>query len=157
MDIEACLHKYNIDYLGVTEANLKIEADMNEVEIQGYRLVWDAGREHPQKRNARVVVYIKEELSYNVMSKYMGGDLMPEVWIKLGHAGTKRTLVGTVYREHTPWNTGDGSQKNQEIRWRKWLEARGDIWTGQEEADTEGGWGEARTVARRREGMSTWG
>ena len=59
---------------------------------------------------------------------------MPEVWIKLGHAGTKRTLIGTVYREHTPWKTGDGSQKNQEVRWRKWLEARGEIWAGQQEA-----------------------
>ena len=34
---------------------------------------------------------------------------MPEVWIKLGHAGTKHSFVGTVYREHTLWNTGDGS------------------------------------------------
>ena len=59
---------------------------------------------------------------------------MPEVWIKLGHAGTKRTLIGTVYREHTPWKTGDGSQKGQEVRWRKWLEARGEIWAGQQEA-----------------------
>ena len=31
----------------------------------------------------------------------MGGDLIPEVLIKLGHAGTKHTFVGTVYREHT--------------------------------------------------------
>ena len=62
LDIKACLHKYNIDYLGVTKANLKIEADMNKVEIQGYILVWDAGREHPQKRNARVVVYIKRRI-----------------------------------------------------------------------------------------------
>ena len=59
LDIKECLHKYNIGYLGVTEANLKIKADMNEVEIQGYRLVWDTGREHPQKRNARVGLYIK--------------------------------------------------------------------------------------------------
>ena len=59
---------------------------------------------------------------------------MPEVWIKLGHAGTKRTLVGTVYREHTPWNTGDGSQKGQEVRLKRWLEARSEIWSGQEEA-----------------------
>ena len=93
MDIEACLHKNNIDYLGVTEANLRKNADMSEVEIKGYRLVWDQGRENPNKENARVVVYIKEELSFDVITTYMGGDLMPEVWIKLGHAKTKRTLI----------------------------------------------------------------
>ena len=134
LDIEACLHKYNIDYLGVTEANLRKDADMNEVEIKGYQLVWDAGRENPNKENSRVVVYVKEELSYTVISKHMGGDLMPEVWIKLGHAGKKRTIVGTVYREHTPWNSGDGSQRGQEVRLKKWLEAREEIWSGQEEA-----------------------
>ena len=134
MDIEACLHKNNIDYLGVTEANLRKNADMSEVEIKGYRLVWDQGRENPNKENARVVVYIKEELSFDVMATYMGGDLMPEVWIKLGHAKTKRTLIGTVYREHTPWNTRDGSQKGQEVRLKRWLEARGEIWAGQQEA-----------------------
>ena len=134
LNIEGILHKYDIDYLGVTEANLRKEADMSEVEIQGYKLIWDAGRENPRKGNARVVVYIKEELSFTVMSKYMGGDLMPELWIRLGHAGTKRTLVGTVYREHTPWNTRDGSQKSQEVRWKKWLEVRGEIWAGQDEA-----------------------
>ena len=134
LNIEGILHKFDIDYLGVTEANLRKEADMSEVEIQGYKLIWDAGRENPRKGNARVVVYIKEELSFTVMSKYMGGDLMPELWIRLGNAGTKRTLVGTVYREHTPWNTGDGSQKSQEVRWKKWLEVRGEIWAGQDEA-----------------------
>jgi hypothetical protein len=97
-------------------------------------MIWDEGRKNPPKENSRVVVYVKEELSFEIMHQYMGGDLMPEVWIKLGHARTKRTLVGTIYREHTPWGTKDGSQKGQELRLKKWLEARREIWEGTQEA-----------------------
>ena len=134
LDIEACLNKYDLDYLGITEANLRKCADLEEVAIKGYRMIWDLGRENPSKENSRVVVYVKEELSFEIMQQHMGGNLMPEVWIKLGHARTKRTLVGTVYREHTPWGTKDGSQKGQELRLKKWLEARREIWAGTQEA-----------------------
>ena len=71
MDIEACLHKYNIDYLGITEANLRRDADIEEVTIKGYKVLWDQGRENQDKKNARVVVYVKEELSFEVMHQHM--------------------------------------------------------------------------------------
>ena len=69
----------------MTEANLRKEANMQEVNIPGYKLVCDSGIENNLKKNSRVMAYIKEELSYRVMKNYMGGDLMPELWVKLGH------------------------------------------------------------------------
>ena len=116
------------------EANLRQSAEEADVAIEGYNLVWDEGREVMTKQNSRVVMYIKDELSYEVVKKHMEGDLMPEIWIKLGHKGTRRTLVGMVYREHTPWKTKESSMKNQEDRLKKWLEARQQVWTGKEEA-----------------------
>ena len=65
-------------------------------------MIWDKGRVNPSKENARVVVYVKEVLSFEIIHQHMGGDLMPEVWIKLGHARTKQTLGRTIYLEHTP-------------------------------------------------------
>ena len=52
------------------------------------------GIENRIKKNSRVVAYVKDELSYEVVKKHIGGDLMPEIWLKLGHTGTRRTLVG---------------------------------------------------------------
>ena len=120
--------------MGITEANLKKEANLEEVGIPGYNLVCDMGIENKIKKNSRVVAYVKEELSYEVVKKYMGGDLMPEVWLKLGHAGTKRSLVGFVYREHKPWKSRDDSVRGQEERLKAWLEARRSVWGGAEEA-----------------------
>ena len=75
-----------------------------------------------------------EELSYQVVKNFMGGDLMPEIWLKLGHSGTKRTLVGFVYREHKPWKSKDESVRGQEERLKLWLEARRPVWGGADEA-----------------------
>ena len=75
---------------------------MQAVKIPGYTLLWDAGRENTLKNSSRVVVYIKEELTYDLVKTNMQDDLMPEVWLRLGHKGTRRTLVGFIYREHTP-------------------------------------------------------
>ena len=107
---------------------------MEEVAIPGYVIKWDSGRENKNKKNLRVVVYIKEELSCNVLTNYMKNDYMPEVWLRLGNKKTRRTVVGFVYREHTPWGTQEGSVKQQETRLQTWLEARKEVWRGKEEA-----------------------
>ena len=123
----------NIHCLGITEANLRAGAELEEVNIPGYSLVWDRGRENKVKANSRVVAYIREDLSYEVVKNKMEGDLMAELWIRLGHKGTRRTLIGFIYREHSPWGVQQGSVKKQEGRWARWLEARKDTWKGTEE------------------------
>ena len=104
-EIEILLQEQDLDCFGIMEANLRHDAEEDAVNIEGYKQVWDEGRENKVKQNSRVVMYIKEELSYEVVRKLMEGDMMPEIWVKLGHKGTRRTLVGMVYREHTPWKS----------------------------------------------------
>ena len=132
-EIRTLLLEHDIDCLGINEANLKKGADMEAVHIPGYVLKWDEGRENETKEVARVVVYIKEELSFDIVANLMQDDLMPEVWLRLGHRGTRRTLLGFVYREHTPVNTGESSIRQQEARLQRWIEARQAVWRGKEE------------------------
>ena len=106
---------------------------MQAAEIPGYVIRWDTGRENRNKKIAWVVVYIKEELSFDVMKEHMKNDLMPEVWLKIGHKGTRRTMLGFVYREHTPVGTQDSSLRQQEGRLQAWLDARDSIWRGKDE------------------------
>ena len=132
-EIEIILKEQNFDCLGITEANLKTNAVMEKVSIEGYTSICDSGIKHQVKQNSRVVAFVKEELSYEVVNRYMGEDMMPEIWIRLGHKGTKRTLVGFIYREHKPWRLGDASIGSQEQRWKLWIEARRPIWQGTQE------------------------
>ena len=132
-EIEMILHDTNLDCLGVAEANLKTNAVMEKASIPGYKMISNKGREHRIKQNSRVVAFVKDELSYELVEKYMGNDLMPEIWIKLGHRGTKRTMIGFVYREHKPWKLGDATARSHENRLKAWLETRRPIWQGTEE------------------------
>ena len=61
----------------------------------------------------------------------MGGDLLPDIWLRLGHTGTRRTFVCFIYREHKPWKSRDDSVRGQEERLNIWLEARKPVWGGQ--------------------------
>ena len=118
------------DCLGITEANLGVNADMEEVDIPGYVLRWDAGRENKTKKNSRVVVYVKEELNFELVTEYRQDDLMTELWLRLGHKGTRRALVSFIYREHKTWNRQDESVREQGNRLQKRLEARERVWMG---------------------------
>ena len=79
------------------------------------------------------MAYVREDLSFEIVKSKMEGDLLPELWIRLGHKGTKRTLLGFIYREHSPWGVQEGSVREQEVRWDRWLEARRDTWRGTDE------------------------
>ena len=68
-EITILLHQHKLDCLGVTEANLKKEANLEEVNIPGYTIFSDMGIKNKIKKNSRVVAYVKDELSYKVVTK----------------------------------------------------------------------------------------
>ena len=48
-EIRILLQEYDIDCLGILEANLKITDNMENVQIPGYLLVWDKEKAHQTK------------------------------------------------------------------------------------------------------------
>ena len=81
---------------------------------------------------ARVVVFLKSNLAYQQL-KVLNHDLMPEVWLKAGHKGKKRSTYAFLYREWRRWKVPrpaqgvpdqEGSRQAQYQRLKEWLEAR---------------------------------
>ena len=117
------IKREDFDILGVLEANFKGQNDKVDVEIEGYTIVWDNGREDNQRKNSRTVAYIRNGIHFKLRNDLMPSD-SPEIWLELGENREKKLLTGILYREFRPWN-GDmmlASLKNQEIRLDKWLE-----------------------------------
>ena len=133
------LHVYSIDILAVTEANFDTSQTEDECTIKGFDMHWEKGREHARRKNARVVVYVRQGLDVKIEKKLMEEDLVPEVWLSIGEQGRKRFLVGAIYREHKPWKqvkVGDREGKTpseQTERWRKWLEGKAEVLKGEKE------------------------
>ena len=107
----------NIHCLGITEANLRAGADLKEVNVPGYNLVWDGGRENNEKANSRVV----GERSYT-------GTI-----VKIGPQRHKKDTHRVYIQGAFTLGVQQGSVKEQEGRWARWLEARKDTWKGTEE------------------------
>ena len=57
-EIEILLNKHSLDILGICEANFGQEDEVEDVSIPGYSMMWEPGREHHRRKNARVVVYV---------------------------------------------------------------------------------------------------
>ena len=96
--------------------------------IPGYELVWEPGREHDRRKNARVVVYVKSGIQVTLRTDLMEADLIPTVWLAVGPKGTKQALACFMYREWKKWKiVGEGgpdegpSPTAQALRWREWL------------------------------------
>ena len=138
-ELEMLLHVYNIDILAVTEANFDTTQTEEECKIQGYDMYWEKGREQGRRKNARVVMYVRQGIDAKVEAKMMKEDLIPEVWLSIGETSKKRFLIGAIYREHKPWKqvrVGDREGKTpaeQTERWRRWLEGKASILQGDRE------------------------
>ena len=83
-EIEILLFEHSLYFLGICEANFKAEDTEESVTIPGYDLVWDPGREHNTRKNARVVAYIKSGVQATLRTDLMEADLIPTVWLAVG-------------------------------------------------------------------------
>ena len=127
-EIEIMLIENSLDILGICEANFKAEDTEESVAIPGYDLVWEPGREHDRRKNARVVVYVKSGIHVTLRTDLMEADLIPTVWLAVGPKGTKQALACFMYQEWKKWKiVGEGgpdegpSPTAQALRWREWL------------------------------------
>ena len=61
---------------------------------------------------------------------------MPTVWVELELPGTKKVLLGVIYREFKEWGGADKDLQvwKQYARWEKWLESMKEVWEGKTEA-----------------------
>ena len=109
------LNKYNLDILGLSEANLHKSVNELEYKIDNYKIF------HQDLKIARIVAYVKDDLDCKVEESLMDTNIAC-IWLWIGR-GRSRLLVGQVYREHMVLgNRESSSAENQTVRWRKFLE-----------------------------------
>ena len=121
-EIEILLKTNRFGVLGILEANFFAENDKQDIEISGYRVFWDKGRENIRRKNSRCVLYIRNDLSYKLRGDLMKEDI-PEIWIEIGEANKKRSLLCVYYREFSEWNQRETTEamKIQKERFGEWL------------------------------------
>ena len=82
-EIEELMKSNNFSIFGVVEANLFNENSIEDVSISGYSIIWDLGKENNHRRNARCVLFIRNDISFKVRNDLMDSNV-PEVWVEAG-------------------------------------------------------------------------
>ena len=121
-EIEHLIKENNFGVFGVIEANLFKDDNKKEIDISGYTVFWDKGRNQPSRQNVRCVVYVRNDLSFKLKVDLMN-EKVPEVWLEIGEPNKKRVLMCIFYREFSEWNSRvtTNSIKSQKERFQEWL------------------------------------
>ena len=113
--VKFLLSKYNLDVLGLSEANLHKSVNNLEYKIDKYKVY------HQDLNIARIVTYVREDLDCKIEKSLMDPNIAC-IWLWIGR-GKSRWLVGQVYREHMVLGDKESSSCESQIdRWRKFLE-----------------------------------
>ena len=130
------LEEEKLDILGLIECNIYQSTNLESLQIKGYRLEIGRGIEKEVDGNARVACYISNKVHYKRRTDLEEKTEMPTVWVELELPGTKKALLGVIYREFKEWGGGEKELKvwNQHARWEKWLESLKEVWEGKTEA-----------------------
>ena len=96
-EIENMIKTNNFGVFGVIEANFLKDNDKKDVQLDGFTIFWDRGRENQLRRNSRCVLYVRSDLSYKLRLDLMN-ETCPEIWIEIREARKKRSLLCLYYR-----------------------------------------------------------
>ena len=126
------LEDENLEVLGICECNIFPSTHQEGLKIRGYSLEIGEGVNRPTDGNARVAMYISENVQYTRRRDLGERSSMPQVWVEMNLPGTRKLVLGTVYRQFKEWRGVEEELKigNQHVRGKEWLESLQDVWEG---------------------------
>ena len=121
-EVKNLLKKENPHILGISEAELKKNHDINTLKVPGYDFLLPPSWEVYGK--ARVVVYIKKSLHYEIVPILQNPEVQT-VWFRAGFKNKKKIYFSHQYREHTSTMGSSlaSQRKTLEIMLAQWEDA----------------------------------
>ena len=125
IELEALLQETKPDICIISETNLWNTLPEVERGLPEYRLLLP--RTMTELGHARLVALVKVNLPIKLMDEYMDKDTAC-VWMKVGKTRRNSLIIGGCYRQHHLLGKNYDNmarsevQKEQEIRWRKFLQ-----------------------------------
>ena len=97
-EIEQVVSDNHPHLLGISEANLKRDHDIDDVQLQEYDLILSKTIDNDNLQVSRVVCYKHQSLVGNVREDLMS-DQFSSIWLEIGLPGKRKFLVCQLYRE----------------------------------------------------------
>ena len=91
-NIESVINGYRPHFLGISEANLLKKHDLNDVQIENYKLYVSNTLNNPSIEASRVVVYVHNDVICKVRHDLMN-DKFSSIWLEVHLPRQKKFLV----------------------------------------------------------------
>ena len=124
MDIRGIVEDHKPHILGLGEANVRHDHDLEDLQLDGYSLHLDSCINNPQLGMARVAVYTHDTIRVKRRPD-LEDDEVAAVWLECGLPGQKGILVCVGYRQWQLVGQGDsssGTVPQQLVRLLRFLE-----------------------------------
>ena len=97
-EIEQVVAENRPHILGISEANLKKEHNIDEVQLQDYDLIVSKTMDNNQLEVSRVVCYKHQSIVAEVRDDLMDEEFS-SIWVEIGMPGKKKFLLCQLYRD----------------------------------------------------------
>ena len=120
-NIESVVNGYKPHILGISEANLLKRHDVNDVQIENYKLFHSNTIFNNDIEASRVVVYVHNEIACKLREDLMN-DKFSSIWLEINLPRQKKFLVCHAYRDWQYLNQGNKVSKSLDAQLVRWVE-----------------------------------
>ena len=118
-NIESVINQYKCHILGISEANLFKHHDLNDVQIDNYKLYVCNTLNNPGIAASRVVVYVRNDVHCTVRQDLMD-DKFSSIWLEVHLPRQKKFLVCHAYRDWQYMKQGNKDSKSIDAQLARW-------------------------------------
>ena len=119
-EVENIVNDLHPHILGLSEANLLANHDLEDVQIQDYELYTCPTLTNPDIQASRIVVYKHSSLIGKLRPDLMS-DEFSSIWLEIGYPRQKKFLVCQFYRDWQFLNQATKSSKTDAAQLTRWL------------------------------------
>ena len=118
-EIKSIVSEINPHIIGISEANLFYNQDLNQVQLEDYNLQISPTFRNPDLHVARIVVYTHKSLMVKLRPDLMS-DNYSSIWMEVGLPRQKKFIVGQTYREWQLLDKSSGSSSSVPEQLNRW-------------------------------------
>ena len=118
-DIEGIIASHHPHVLGLSEANLSIDHDLNQVQYTDYNLHISPTASNPNLKLSRVVAYTHKSLIVKRRSD-LEDSRVSAIWLEVGLPNKKKIIVCQAYREWRYVGQQDTLSSTVDAQFQRW-------------------------------------
>ena len=134
-NIESVINGYKPSILGISESNFFREHDVQDVQIENYRLYFSNTINNDDLKVSRVAVYVHNDIACKVRTDLMN-DTFSSIWLEINLPRQKKFLVCQAYRDWQYMKQANNNSKSIPAQSARWLEFL-DQWENALKTDVE--------------------